>query len=203
VPSLTVDKTDPLRCFFAPSHNYALAVTPSHAIIWPYSVSSSTPSAAETFTVSIPEACRDTYGAVPLGVLLSTATGGHPGLLVVIPSTGKLIYWETVSSAASLGLSRQKQNGIQGSTPSLLSGEYATEIMNCEPSGIIVVFSSGRVAHVTLRDPQGKPSVLVNFLSTSIGGAGGFLGGIKNVLGGGSWRKEVTAVQGRHVRPSS
>jgi nuclear pore complex protein Nup133 len=68
--------------------------------------------------------------------------------------------------------------------------------MNCEPSGIIVVFSSGRVAHVTLRDPQGKPSVLVNFLSTSIGGgAGGFLGGIKNVLGGGSWRKEVTAVQ--------
>lgn len=195
MPSLTVDKTDPLRCFFAPSHNYALAVTPSHAIIWPYSVSSSTPSAAETFTVSIPEACRDTYGAVPLGVLLSTATGGHPGLLVVIPSTGKLIYWETVSSAASLGLSRQKQNGIQGSTPSLLSGEYATEIMNCEPSGIIVVFSSGRVAHVTLRDPQGKPSVLVNFLSTSIGGAGGFLGGIKNVLGGGSWRKEVTAVQ--------
>lgn len=195
-PSLTLDKTDPLRCFFAPSHHYALALTPSHAIIWPYSVTTSTPSASETFTVSIPEACRDTHGAVPLGVLLSTATGGHPGLLVIIPNTGRIIYWETVSSAASLGLSRQKQNGIQGSTPGLLSGEYATELMNCEPSGIVVVLSSGRVAHVTLRDPQGKPSVLVNFLSTSIsGGAGGFLGGIKNVLGGGSWRKEVTAVR--------
>ncbi|KAF3388491.1 Nucleoporin [Penicillium rolfsii] len=187
---------DPFRCFFAPSHHYALALTPSHAIIWPYSVTMSTPSASETFTVSIPEACRNTNGAVPLGVLLSTATGGHPGLLVIIPNTGRIIYWETVSSAASLGLSRQKQSGIQGSTPGLLSGEYATEIMNCEPSGIVVVFSSGRVAHVTLRDPQGKPSVLVNFLSTSIsGGAGGFLGGIKNVLGGGSWRKEVTAVR--------
>lgn len=196
MPSLTFDKIDSLRCVFAPSHNYALALTPSHAIIWPYSVTTSTPSAAETFTVSIPEACRDTHGAVPLGVLLSTATGGHPGLLVVIPSTGKLIYWEIVSSAASLGLSRQKQNGIQGATPGLLSGEYATEILNCEPSGIIVIFSSGRVAHVTLRDPQGKPSVLVSFLNTSIGGgSGGFLGGIKNVLGGGSWRKEVTAVQ--------
>ncbi|CEO61203.1 hypothetical protein PMG11_05504 [Penicillium brasilianum] len=188
--------SDSLRCFFAPNHQYALALTPSHAIIWPYSVTMSTPSASHTFAVSIPETCRDTHGAVPLGVLLSTATGSHPGLLIIIPSTGKIIYWETVSSAASLGLSRQKQNGIQGSTPGLLSGEYATEIINCEPSGTIIVFSSGRVAHVTLRDPQGKPSVLVNFLSTSIsGGAGGFLGGIKSVLGGGSWRKEVTAVQ--------
>lgn len=105
MPSLTLDETDPLRCFFAPSHHYALALAPSHAIIWPYSVATSTPSASETFTVSIPETCRDTHGAVPLGVLLSTATGEHPGLLVIIPSTGRIIYWETVSSAASLGLS--------------------------------------------------------------------------------------------------
>ncbi|KAJ5176446.1 uncharacterized protein N7482_002323 [Penicillium canariense] len=188
--------SDPLRCVFAPNHRHALALTPSHAIIWPYSVATSTPSASETFTVSIPEACRDTNGALPLGVLLSAVTGEHPGLLVIIPSTGRIIYWETISSAASLGLSRQKQNGLQGFTPGLLSGEYATEVLNCEPSGIIVTFSSGRVAHVTLRDPQGKPSILVNFLRSSItGGTGGFLGGIKNVLGGGSWRKEVTAVR--------
>jgi nuclear pore complex protein Nup133 len=122
---------------------------------------------------------------------------------VIIPSTGKVIYWETVSSAASLGLSRQKQNGIQGSTPGMLSGEYATEILNVEPSGIIATFSSGRVAHITLRDPQGKPSVLVNFLRSTAGnGGGGLLGGIKNVLGGGYWRKEVTAVRagGSHQR---
>lgn len=135
---------------------------------------------------------------MPLGVLLSTATGEYPGLLVIIPSTGKLIYWETVASAASLSLSRQKQNGIQGSTPGLLSGEYASEIMNCEPSGIIATFSSGRVAHITLRSPQGKPSVSVNFLKTSSNGAGGGLGifgGLKSVLVGGYWRKEVTAVR--------
>lgn len=133
---------------------------------------------------------------MPLGVLLSNATGECPGLLVVIPSTGKLIYWETVSSAASLGLSRQKQNGIQGSVSGLLYGECAIEIMSCEPSGVIVTFSSGRVAHITLRDPQGKPSVLVNFLRSTVGGGGGgILGGIKNVLGGGSWRREVAAVQ--------
>ncbi|CAG8066560.1 unnamed protein product [Penicillium olsonii] len=188
-------QTEPLKCFFGPGHDHALALTHSHAIVWPYSTSTSTPSPSETFEVSIPESCRDPKGAVPLGVLLSTAMGEHPGLLVVIPSTGKMIYWETVSSAASLGLSRQKQNGIQGSTPGMLSGEYATEIINGEPSGVIVTFSSGRVAHVTLRDPQGKPTVTVNFLRSTAGTGGGLFGGLKNVLGGGYWRKEVTAVR--------
>ncbi|CAI7642083.1 unnamed protein product [Penicillium glandicola] len=195
--------SEPLRCFFGPGHDHALALTRSHAIVWPYSAPASSPSPSETFTVSIPESCRDPKGAVPLGVLLSTATGDHPGLLVIIPSTGKVIYWETVSSAASLGLSRQKQNGIQGSTPGMLSGEHATEILNGEPSGVIVTFSSGRVAHITLRDPQGKPSVLVNFLRSTAGtGGGGIFGGIKNVFAGGSWRKEVTAVRagGSHQR---
>lgn len=85
----------------------------------------------------------------------------------------------------------------------MLSGEYATEIMNAEPSGIIVTFSSGRVAHITLRDPQGKPSVIVNFLRSNAGsGGGGIFGGIKNVFAGGYWRKEVTAVHagGSHQR---
>ncbi|KAJ5150546.1 Nucleoporin N terminal [Penicillium coprophilum] len=196
-------KAEPLKCFFGSGHAHALALTRSHAIVWPYSTPASSPSPSETFTVSIPESCRDPQGAVPLGVLLSPATGDHPGLLVIIPSTGKVIYWETVSSAASLGLSRQKQNGIQGSTPGMLSGEYATEILNAEPSGIIAIFSSGRVAHITLRDPQGKPSVLVNFLRSNAGsGGGGIFGGIKNVFAGGSWRKEVTAVRagGSHQR---
>ncbi|KAJ5541997.1 Nucleoporin Nup133/Nup155-like [Penicillium sp. DV-2018c] len=196
-------KIEPLRCFFGTGHDHALALTRSHAIVWPYSAPASTPSPSDTFTVSIPESCRDPKGAVPLGVLLSTASGDHPGLLVIVPSTGKIIYWETVSSAASLGLSRQKQNGIQGTTPGMLSGEYATDIMNAEPSGIIATFSSGRVAHITLRDPQGKPSVLVNFLRSNAGtGGGGIFGGIKNVFAGGYWRKEVTAVRagGSHQR---
>lgn len=187
--------TEPLKCFFASGQRYALALTHSHAVVWPYSVSTSAPSPSETFTISIPDACRDPSGPVPLGILLSTVAGKYPGLLVIIPSTGRMIYWETVSSAAILGLSRQKQNGIQGFTPGLLSGEQATEVINCEPSGLIATFSSGRTAHITLRDPQGKPSVLVNFLKSAVGvGKGGFLGGIKSVLGGGYWKKEVTAV---------
>ncbi|KAJ5238679.1 hypothetical protein N7468_003298 [Penicillium chermesinum] len=195
---IRVSQSGPLKCFFTTSHDYALALTHSHAIVWPYSVPTSAPSPSQTFTVSIPEASRDLDGHVPLGVLLSTATGEYPGLLVIIPSTGKLIYWETVSSAASLSLSRQKQNGIQGSTPGLLSGEYVSELLNCEPSGIIATFSSGRVAHIALRNAQGKPHLSASFLrTTSSGGGSGFgiLGGLKSVLGGGYWRKEVTAVR--------
>ncbi|KAJ5134081.1 hypothetical protein N7526_005446 [Penicillium atrosanguineum] len=162
-------QSDPLKCFFAPGHDHALALTRSHAIVWPYSVPTSAPSPSETFTVSIPESCRDPRGAVPLGVLLSTATGEHPG---------------------------KNRMGSKDSPPGLFSGEYATDVMNCEPSGIIATFSSGRVAHISLRDSQGKPSVLVNFLRSTAGpGGGGILGGLKSVLGGGSWRKEVTAVR--------
>ncbi|KAI9923395.1 hypothetical protein MW887_009365 [Aspergillus wentii] len=140
---------------------------------------------------------------IPLGILLSTATAGPPGLMVIMPSTGKIIYWETVSSAASFGLPRQKQNGLQGSISGLLSGEYAIEVMNAEPSGVIATFSSGRVAHITVRDSQGKPTVIVNFLRSSAGSSsGGFFDGIRNVLGGGSWRKEVAAARagGSHQR---
>lgn len=113
-----------------------------------------------------------------------------------MPSTGKIIYWENVSSAASLGIPRQKQNGLQGSISGLLSGEHATDILNGEPSGVFVTFSTGRVVHVAVRDSQGKPTVMAHFLKSRANqSSGGLLGGIKSVLGGGSWRKDVAATR--------
>lgn len=129
-------------------------------------------------------------------MVLSTATSASPGLMILMPHNGKIIYWETVSCAASLSLPRQKQTGLHGYVPGMLSGEHATEIVNGEPSGIMVTFSSGRVAHITVRDSQGKPAVTVNFLKNPSSTVGiGFLGGIKNALGAGFWRKEVAAVR--------
>ncbi|KAL1998440.1 hypothetical protein VTN02DRAFT_6182 [Thermoascus thermophilus] len=184
----------PPESFFATDQGYALILTQCYAIVWPYAISESFPSPADVFTVMIPDSCRDPSGGTPLGVFVSNTSTELPGLMVVIPSTGKIIYWETVSHAAVLGLVKQKQNGLQGSVPGLLSGERVTEIINAEPSGIIVTLSSGRVAHVAVRDPQGKPTVTVNFLRgmTRISSRG-FLGGIKSVLGGSSWRQEVAA----------
>ncbi|CBF77824.1 hypothetical protein AN4293.2 [Aspergillus nidulans FGSC A4] len=138
----------------------------------------------------------DASDVSPLGVILSTATSSTPGLMILMPHNGRIIYWETVSCAASLSLPRQKQTGLQGYVPGMLSGECATDIVNAEPSGVIVTFSTGRVAHITLRDSQGKPAVTVNFLKNphSTGGIG-FLDGIKNVFGAGYWRKKVAAVR--------
>ena len=184
------------KCFFGTGHGYALVLTQLHAVIWPYLISASSPSPADIFTLALPEPCRDPAASAPLGVLLSTATTGPPGLMVIIPSTGRIVYWETVSSATSLGLSRHRQNGLQGSISGLLSGEYVTDLVNGEPSGVIVTLSSGRVVHVTVGNFQGKPTVMTNFLRSSTGaGSTGFLGGIKSVLGGGSWRKEVAAAR--------
>ncbi|KAE8348479.1 Non-repetitive/WGA-negative nucleoporin C-terminal-domain-containing protein [Aspergillus coremiiformis] len=184
------------KCFFSITNGYASAITHSHAIIWPYSITASSLSPPDVFTLSIPESCRHFNEPIPLGVLLSTATIEAPGLMIVTPNTGNIVYWETVSCAASLGMARQKQKAIQGYIPSLFSGEHITELINGEPSGVIATLSSGRVAHITLRDPQGKPAVTVNFLRNTSGlGRVGFLGGIRNALGGGFSRKDLAAVR--------
>ncbi|KAL4801278.1 Non-repetitive/WGA-negative nucleoporin C-terminal-domain-containing protein [Aspergillus unguis] len=189
-------RTEPCRCFFASRHGYGLFLTQSEAIIWPYSVLASSLSHTDVFRLPIPESYREKSDVAPLGVILSTAASTTPGLMVLMPHNGKIIYWETVSCTASLGLPRQKQSGLQGLIPGMLSGEHATDIVNGEPSGVIVTFSSGRVAHITVRDSQGRPAVTVNWLKnpTSTGGIG-FFGGIKNVLGAGFWRKKVAAVR--------
>lgn len=187
----------PLTCFAGISLGYGLAMTNSHAIIWPYAIAASSPSPADVFTVSIPDAHKDSAETVPLGVLLSAATNGIPGLMIIVPHSGRIVYWETVASAASLGLQRQKQTGIQVQINNLSYGEYATDLISCEPSGVLATFSTGRVAHITVRDPQGRPMVSVNFLrnSPSNSRAGSFLGGIKHVLGSGFWKKDLAAIR--------
>jgi nuclear pore complex protein Nup133 len=183
----------PFRSTFATDQGYALVLTASHAIIWPYAASSS---AGDVLSITIPEWCRDSNGLPLLGTLVSNATCAAPGLVVLAPHTGKIIYWETATNAAFPGMARQRQNGLQGAIPGLLSGEYAIDVINAEPSGVVVTLSSGRVAHVAVRDPQGKSNVSVNFLRSAPRlGHIGLLDGIKSVLGNYSWRKNVAAAR--------
>lgn len=117
--------------------------------------------------------------------------------MIVKPHSGKVLYWEAVTSVASLGLPRPKQTGIQTQINNLSYGEHVTDLINCEPSGVLATFSTGRVAHITVRDPQGRPMVNVNFLRNSPNNsrAGSFLGGIKHVLGGSFWKKDFAAIR--------
>jgi nuclear pore complex protein Nup133 len=107
-----------------------------------------------------------------------------------------MIFWETASNATFVGIAKQKQSGLQGSVSGLFYGEKVTDVINSEPSGVITTFSSGRVAQITFRDPQGKPALSVNFLqSTAKLGAGGLFFGIRSVLGSSGWRKDTAAVR--------
>ncbi|OJJ49499.1 hypothetical protein ASPZODRAFT_58185 [Penicilliopsis zonata CBS 506.65] len=184
------------RCVFTPTSEYALVLTQTHAIIWPYSTSSSASAHYEAFTIPIPESCIDPIGQAPLGVLLSSGGSGLPGMMIITPSTGKIVYWETISSVSLSGLSKQRQTGIQGNISGMLSDESAIKVICAEPSGIIVTFSSGRVAHITVRNAQGQPSLMTAFLQTPAGtGNSGLFGSIKHVLGGSGWRKDTVATK--------
>ncbi|KAL2371080.1 hypothetical protein RJ035_005004 [Blastomyces gilchristii] len=186
----------PLRYTISPSNGYCLALSQHEAIVWPYTTppQSLTPSTVLHFV--IPSPARNSDDPLPLGTFISKSAEGNPGLIVVVPSTGKITLWETVSNAAILGLMKQRQNGIQGEIPGMLSGEMATEIINAEPSGIIIALSTGRLAHVSIRDSHGKPGISVQVLrGTSRGGGGGFFGGLRSVLSGSSWKRKIAAVK--------
>jgi nuclear pore complex protein Nup133 len=162
-------------------------------LVWQYRPSASSQGSA--LSISIPEWCKSD-GEASMGTLISNATSAVPGLFIVAPSTGKLLYWETASNATVMGFAKQKQSGLQGSISGLFYGERVTDVINAEPSGVILTLSTGRVAQITFRDPQGKPALSVNFLqSTAKLAAGGLFYGIRNVLGNSAWRKDIAAVR--------
>ncbi|OKL58905.1 hypothetical protein UA08_05803 [Talaromyces atroroseus] len=183
----------PARCVFNFESGFSLLLSESRALIWQYHPSA--PSQGSELSISIPEWCKSD-GEAPMGTLISNITSTVPGLFIVAPSTGKLLYWETASNATVIGIAKQKQSGLQGSISGLFYGERVTDVINVEPSGVILTFSTGRVAQITFRDPQGKSALSVNFLqSTAKLAAGGLFYGIRNVLGNSAWRKDIAAVR--------
>lgn len=184
----------PARCLFNRESSFALLLSESQALVWPYT---NVPSRGGSglLSISLPDWCSND-GEALLGTLISNATNIVPGLFIIVPATGKMIYWETASNATFVGIAKQKQSGLHGSISGLFYGEKVTDVINAEPSGVIATFSSGRVAQITFRDPQGKPALSVNFLqSTAKLGAGGLFFGIRSVLGSSAWRKDTAAVR--------
>ncbi|KAI9885276.1 MAG: electron carrier [Watsoniomyces obsoletus] len=172
---------------------YALALTASQAIVWPYLAILSSP---ETFIFSLPPAPKGNADLLPLGALATPSdASAEPGLVVVMPATGKITYWASITSAASLDLTRQQRSGLEGSVGSMFSGELIVQIVDVAPAGFVLGFSSGRLALLTLRDTQGRPAVRVQIMRSQVAGGGGLFGGLKQVLVGGSWPKDVVAVR--------
>ena len=176
------------------STGYALCLTHTHAFVWPYT--STTPS-PETFTFTLPYPSKHASDPLPLGSLVPpSASSDEPGLVVVMPVSGKISYWESISSAATLDFIRQQRSGVEDSIAGMYSGEHVTQIANAESAGFVLTFSSGRMAYMSVRDAHGRPGISVQFLRSGLGGGAlGFFGTIRNALSSSASRGDVAAVR--------
>jgi len=184
-----------MRSVISAKTGQAVVFTRTHAIIWPYASNNTSPDPSRTYTITLPHPVKNVSDPLPLGALVPGPASAEPGLLVIGPATGKITFWEDISTAATEDLMKQKQHGFQGSTGSLLYGETVTNVTNAEPAGFVLTFSTGRIAHLNVRDLQGKPAINVRFLRGSGNNqTGTLLGGLKNVFGGGAWKRDIVAV---------
>lgn len=173
-------------------------MTPSYAIVWSYKAVTSSP---ETFVFVLPQDAKNNTSTLPLVSLVAPSiSSAEPGLVVVMPSTGKITYWESITSAAAMDLTRQQRRGVEGSVESMLSGESAVQLVDAEPAGFVLGFSSGRMASLNVRDNQGRPSVRVHMLRSRIGPSPGLFGSWKSVLTGRGWQIDVVAIRAGEKR---
>ncbi|KAI1501454.1 Nup133 N terminal like-domain-containing protein [Biscogniauxia marginata] len=177
------------------STGYALSLTHTHAIVWPYATATPSP---ESFTFTLPYPSKHSTDPLPLGSLVSpSASSSEPGLVVVMPTSGKVTYWESISSATTLDFMRQQRNGVEDSIPGMFSGETVIDIVNAESAaGFILTFSSGRLAYLSVRDAHGRPKVSAQFLRNSLGpSSGGFFGSIRHALSHSALQGDIAAVR--------
>lgn len=164
------------------STGYALSVSHTHATVWPYTAAAASP---ESFVFTLPHPSRNASDPLPIGSLVSpSASSSEPGLVVVMPTTGKITYWESISSATTLDFMRQQRNGLEETVSGMYSGETIIHLVNAESSaGFVLAFSSGRLAYLSVRDSHGRPKISTQFLRTSTSpGSSGFFGSIRHAL---------------------
>ncbi|KAJ4302556.1 hypothetical protein N0V88_002706 [Collariella sp. IMI 366227] len=172
------------------SSGYALSLTHTHAFVWPYTSTTASP---ETFVFTLPMPPTRSRLA-PL--VTPSAASDEPGLVIVMPVSGKIAYWESISSAATFDFIRQQRTGVEDSIPGMYSGEHVTQIVNAEAAGFVLVFSSGRMAYMSVRDPHGRPGITVQYLRSGLGGnALGFFGTIRHALSAAAFRGEIVAAR--------
>lgn len=172
-------------CVISPENDYILALTHTDALVWSYNAGASTPTSRELFNFKLPFPPAVTEDPLPLAAFTSKSASGEPGIVVVSPKWGKVVYWETLSSATSYAPT-QSANGVQGSVPGMQHGDYVIELVSAEPAGFILSFKKGRVAQLTIRDQVGRPGIGVQFMSKHNMGTvkGGIFGSIRNAFVG-------------------
>ncbi|KAH6899979.1 Nup133 N terminal like-domain-containing protein [Thelonectria olida] len=175
------------------SSGYALTLTATHAVVWPYTSTSQSP---ETFTFTLPSSSKPT-DPLPVGCLVSpSASTTEPGLVVVMAGTGKVVYWESISSAATFAFIKKDRSGVEHSISGMAAGEKIVAITNAESAGFILTFNSGRLAYMNVRDNHGRPAISVQFLRNNLSvSTSGLFGSIRHAFSNLSLRGDIAAVR--------
>lgn len=176
--------TVPYSCTISPAYDYVLALSHTDALIWPYNSSSTVPSPREVVSFKLPFPPATAEDPLPLAAFTARSANGEPGVVVVSPKWGRIVYWETISNASST-IAGQASEGVQASIPGMFRGELVNELITAEPAGFILSMAQGRVAQLTVRDQMGRPGIGIQFMrkSTTSATRGGIFGSIRNVLG--------------------
>ncbi|KAL8952745.1 MAG: hypothetical protein Q9222_001356 [Ikaeria aurantiellina] len=178
---------------FTPSMGYAVATTHTQVFVWRYGHGSQSASTSKPTTVRLLQPNTSGNGPLPLGILIPSSP--EPGLLIVMPVSGKVVHWESLSAAASVDVGRQKQQSTQGMVAGLSPGEHIVKITEAEPQGFLLTVDSGKVVHLTITDHQGRASISTQFLRSNDAPAGGIFGSIKNIFAGAGGLKDIAAVK--------
>ena len=168
-------------------------MTQVEAIAWRYVQGTGPTDHSRPLHIKLLHPSSNPHHPLPSGILIPTSA--EPALLVVMPTSGKVTYWESLSSAASPDSHRQKQQSVQGTVSGLLSGEVITKITEAEPRGFVLTMSTGRLAHLMVSDHQGKPSVNVQFMRDNGAQSGGVFGSLRSVFSSAGWRKDIASVR--------
>lgn len=131
---------------------------------------------------------------LPLGAIVRNGPTNDYGVVAVAPSSGKITFWENIDNTEVRNLYPQRHHGVDGSVK-LYSGEVITDLVDIEHAGFILNFSSGRLAQLTLRDPQGRPSVSTTVLNGP-NASSSSLFSLRGLLGG-AIRKTIASVKAR------
>ncbi|KAH8730106.1 Non-repetitive/WGA-negative nucleoporin C-terminal-domain-containing protein [Phaeosphaeriaceae sp. PMI808] len=188
-PTALLKPSTPFRASALSSAGLALALTHDRALVWDYNAET----APKIVSLSLPFGLK-AADPLPLGIIVRNGPTNDFGVVAIAPSTGKIAFWDNIDNAEARNLYPQRHQGFEGLLK-LYSGEIVIDVVDIEHAGFVLTSSNGRIAHLTLRDSQGRPSITTTFLNTPSSSNGSFFS-LKGLLGGGA-RKSIASVKAR------
>lgn len=202
----TKQKPEPWHSEISSSLGHAIVITHTQAVIWQYKQTTLAASIPKPLAVVLPQQPAKAPAPshpLPLGMLVHDSGAGEIALLVVMPVSGQVNYWESAKSAERGDHIRQRQQGLQGTVGGLMFGETITSVTEAEPDGFVLTTSHGRLVHLSVKDSQGRPLITMQFLRSNSSSSGSFFGTLTSVFSAASWRRDIAAVRSGPLRGKS